>query len=102
MRKIKLIAMAASVAIVAGSLIGRGAVAEVGVTDDTIKIGSFGALTGPYYLYGKVIMDGAQLVYNEINEAGGIHGRKIEYIREDESLRSGDGHRRGEEADLSA
>ena len=84
MRSIKLIATVAAVTIAASSLIGRGAVAEVGVTDDTVKIGSFGALTGPYYIYGKVIMDGAQLVYNEINEAGGIHGRKIEYVREDD------------------
>ena len=60
------------------------AVAEVGVTDTTIKIGTFGALTGQYYTYGKVIMDGAQIVFNEVNAKGGIHGRKIEYIREDD------------------
>jgi branched-chain amino acid transport system substrate-binding protein len=84
MRRISLIATVAAVAIVASGLIGRGAAAEVGVTEDTIKIGSFGALTGQYYIYGKVIMDGAQLVYNEVNAAGGIHGRKIEYIREDD------------------
>jgi branched-chain amino acid transport system substrate-binding protein len=58
--------------------------AEVGVTDKTIKIGTFGAITGPYYTYGKVIMDGAQIVYNEVNEKGGIYGRKIEFIREDD------------------
>lgn len=56
----------------------------VGVTDDTIRIGTFGALTGPGYLYGKLIMNGAEIVYREANAAGGIHGRKIVYIREDD------------------
>lgn len=56
----------------------------VGVTDDTIRIGTFGALTGPGYLYGKLIMNGAEIVYREANAAGGIHGRKIVYVREDD------------------
>ncbi|MBI3325703.1 MAG: ABC transporter substrate-binding protein [Nitrospinae bacterium] len=56
----------------------------VGVTDDTIKIGSFGALTGPYYLFGKLIMNGAEVVYNDVNKQGGIHGRKLTLIREDD------------------
>jgi branched-chain amino acid transport system substrate-binding protein len=56
-----------------------------GVTADTIKIGFFGALTGPYYLYGKLVMNGADVVYNEVNRAGGIHGRKIQTVREDDA-----------------
>ena len=63
-------------------------VAEVGVTDTTIKIGTFGPMTGQYYTYGRTVMDGAQIVYNEINEKGGIHGRKIEYIREDDRCKA--------------
>lgn len=75
---------AASLAMAIGIAAATSAVAEVGVTDTTIKIGTFGALTGPYYIYGKVIMDGAQIVFNEANAKGGIHGRKIEYLREDD------------------
>jgi branched-chain amino acid transport system substrate-binding protein len=56
----------------------------VGVTKDAVKIGFIGALTGPYYLYGKLIMNGADVVYNEVNRAGGIHGRKIVTVREDD------------------
>jgi len=67
-----------------GIVAAAGAASEVGVTDTTIKIGTFGPITGPYYIYGKVIMDGAQIVFNEANAKGGIHGRKIEYIREDD------------------
>ena len=56
----------------------------VGVTADSVKIGYIGAMTGPYYLYGKLIMNGADVVYNEVNRAGGIHGRKIVTVREDD------------------
>jgi branched-chain amino acid transport system substrate-binding protein len=55
-----------------------------GVTADTIKIGSFGALTGPGYLYGKLPMNGIEVVFDQVNAAGGINGRKLELVREDD------------------
>ena len=55
-----------------------------GVTADEIKIGALGALTGPGYLYGRLIMNGAEVVYNEVNKVGGVHGRKIVLVREDD------------------
>ena len=55
-----------------------------GVTGDTIKIGTFGPLTGPNYLFGKLVMNGAEIVYSEVNKAGGIHGRKLVVVREDD------------------
>ncbi len=55
-----------------------------GVTKDTIKIGSFGALTGPGYLYGKLPMNGIEVVFDQVNAAGGINGRKLELVREDD------------------
>ena len=55
-----------------------------GVTADTIKIGTFGALTGPGYLYGKLPMNGVEVVFDEVNAAGGINGRKLELVREDD------------------
>lgn len=57
---------------------------QPGVTADTIKIGTFGALTGPGYLYGKLPMNGVDVVFDEVNKAGGINGRKLELIREDD------------------
>lgn len=63
----------------------QGAHAQVpGVTADTIKIGTFGALTGPGYLYGKLPMNGIDVVFDEINAKGGIHGRKLQLVREDD------------------
>lgn len=55
-----------------------------GVTTDTIKIGSFGALTGPGYLYGKLPMNGIDVVFDAVNAAGGVNGRKLELVREDD------------------
>ena len=55
-----------------------------GVTADTIKIGTFGALTGPGYLYGKLPMNGIDVVFDEVNAAGGINGRKLQLVREDD------------------
>jgi branched-chain amino acid transport system substrate-binding protein len=57
---------------------------QPGLTPTTIRIGSFGALTGPGYLYGKLAMNGVDVVFDEVNAAGGINGRKLELIREDD------------------
>src|SRR3981081_652693 len=57
---------------------------QPGVTADIIKIGTFGALTGPGYLYGKLVMNGVEVVFDEVNAAGGIHGRKLQLVREDD------------------
>src|ERR1700682_5286660 len=57
---------------------------QPGLTPTTIRIGSFGALTGPGYLYGKLAMNGIDVVCDEVNAAGGINGRKLELVREDD------------------
>jgi branched-chain amino acid transport system substrate-binding protein len=57
---------------------------QPGLTADTIKIGTFGALTGPGYLYGKLAMNGIEVVFDEVNAAGGINGRKLALVREDD------------------
>src|SRR6185369_8847660 len=58
--------------------------AETGVTDTTIKIGMFGPLTGAASINGYPISNGPIAVFNEVNAKGGIHGRKIEVINEDD------------------
>jgi branched-chain amino acid transport system substrate-binding protein len=55
-----------------------------GVTKDQITIGSFGSLTGPTYLYGKLTMNGVDAVFAKVNAAGGINGRKLVLVREDD------------------
>ena len=71
--------------VLAALFVGQAARAQVpGVTADKIRIGSFGALTGPGYLYGKLPMNGIEVVFDEVNAAGGINGRKLELVREDD------------------
>jgi len=57
--------------------------AEVGVTDKEIVIGSHLDLSGPIAMWGKQTKLGMQMRAREINEAGGIHGRKIRLVIED-------------------
>lgn len=54
-----------------------------GVTDAEILIGSFADLSGPAALLGLDAVNGARLRFDEINAAGGVHGRKIRFIAED-------------------
>ena len=69
----------------AGGVVASAAAQGVpGVTKDTIKIGTFGPITGPSYLYGKLAMNGIEVVFDEVNAQGGIHGRKLVLLREDD------------------
>ena len=58
--------------------------ADPGVTQDTITIGAFGPITGPAAYIGLGGRDGANLAIKEINAAGGINGRKLTMIFEDD------------------
>ena len=75
-----LTALGCALALVAGT-----ATAETpGVTDDTIKIALMVPLTGPAgATVGPGMSAGAQAVWKEVNEAGGVHGRMIEWVEED-------------------
>lgn len=61
-----------------------GAVAQTqGVSDDEITLGGATDLSGIFAVIGVSAMNGANLRFDEANEAGGVHGRKINYIVED-------------------
>ena len=57
---------------------------KTGVTDKTIKIGLFGPLSAPAGSAKKNVY-GAAAIYKDINDKGGINGRKIELIIEDDA-----------------
>jgi branched-chain amino acid transport system substrate-binding protein len=54
-----------------------------GVTKDEIVLGSIQDLSGPISGFGKQVRLGMMLRVDEINEQGGINGRKIKLIVED-------------------
>ncbi len=51
---------------------------------DTIKVGVIGPLTGPVARFGDYMREGIEIGVEEINSAGGIDGKKIELIFEDD------------------
>jgi len=55
-----------------------------GVTDDAIRVGMIADLTGPLAFIGQEISAGAALHVQDVNDHGGVHGRKIELIVEDD------------------
>ena len=57
---------------------------RTGVTDTSIKIGLFGPLTGPAGAAPRKSVFGAAAIYKDINDRGGINGRKIELVIEDD------------------
>jgi branched-chain amino acid transport system substrate-binding protein len=54
-----------------------------GVTDDSIKIGLVAPLTGPGAAFGKA-QHMVEALYREVNANGGIHGRQLELVIEDD------------------
>jgi branched-chain amino acid transport system substrate-binding protein len=57
--------------------------ATQGVTDTEIVIGSNGDLSGIFAAFNVGAIKAAQQVFEEVNAAGGIHGRKIRFVVED-------------------
>jgi branched-chain amino acid transport system substrate-binding protein len=49
----------------------------VGVSNDRITIGAFIFQSGPYAAIGVNGEEGMQAAFNEINDTGGVHGRKL-------------------------
>jgi len=72
------------------SLSGAVSAAEVGVTDTEITIGMFAPLSGPLAAYGVDPLNAAKLWYDQTNQKGGIHGRKIRVIAEDDKCSAQD------------
>lgn len=54
-----------------------------GVTDTTIVLGALTDLTGVYATLGKSMTQAQQLYFDQLNEAGGVCGRKIEMVVRD-------------------
>src|SRR5258705_661458 len=58
--------------------------ADPGITDTEIVIGDVEPLTGPPALLGVAASIGHKIAIAEANNAGGINGRKIKYVLEDD------------------
>jgi branched-chain amino acid transport system substrate-binding protein len=59
-------------------------------SQDTIKIGEFGSLTGDNASFGTSQNNGVQMAVKEINDSGGVLGKKIDLIVEDNETKQGE------------
>jgi branched-chain amino acid transport system substrate-binding protein len=59
--------------------------AETGVTDTEIRIGMWTPLSGPVALLGQSARDAVRLWAKDVNDRGGIAGRKINFIAYDDA-----------------
>ncbi len=64
---------------------GEGASADLprGVTADTITLGAYTDLSSNVAIWGVPAVNGQRMRFDEVNAAGGIHGRKIRFVVED-------------------
>lgn len=60
-------------------------------TRDVYKIAVVAPQTGPYALLGQSIINGAELAVTKANKEGGVNGKKITLIKEDDGSLVGEG-----------
>src|SRR5277367_3914291 len=65
------------------AIIGRASAATRGVSDTEVIIGSMTDLSGVTAVQGVNNANAIRLIFDETNAKGGIHGRKIKYVVED-------------------
>jgi branched-chain amino acid transport system substrate-binding protein len=56
-----------------------------GVTDKEVLVGSCSALEGPSQSLGTQTVNGAKVYFDQVNEEGGVHGRKLRLVAYDDS-----------------
>lgn len=62
-----------------------------GVTEDTIKVGNTAATSGAFAGVGVPFNEAIKAVFAEVNAAGGIGGREIEFITYDDGFNAANG-----------
>ena len=77
-------------AVAALGLAGPCMAGDPGLTDSEIVIGLFGPLSGPLVGYGIDPINAAKMWYDEVNQKGGIHGRKVRLVIEDDKCTASD------------
>ena len=78
------------VAVFSLGLVACDAIGGIGGGDEPYRIGVMESVTGPGETYGNVAVQAKQMAVDEINAAGGVNGRMIELIVEDEKCNAQD------------
>ena len=75
--------LGAAIAVVAGPALAQTKVTDQGISANEIVIGTHQDLSGPIKVWGVPVLNGMKQAVEEINAAGGIHGRKLRLVAED-------------------
>jgi branched-chain amino acid transport system substrate-binding protein len=62
-------------------------------TGEPLRIGMLTSLTGNFTPWGVQVRDGMQLAVNEVNQAGGVDGRRLELVVADDQSKAEEGAR---------
>jgi branched-chain amino acid transport system substrate-binding protein len=62
---------------------------ESAATSDVIKVGEFASLTGSEATFGQSSHNGTQLAIDDLNATGGLLGKKIQLLTEDDQSQAG-------------
>lgn len=84
MKKFISVMLAAAMAVTALTGCGSNSSSSSKKDADKYYIGGIGPTTGATAIYGTAVKNGAQIAVDEINAAGGINGKQIEYRFEDD------------------
>ena len=84
MKKFISVMLVAAMAVTALSGCGSNSGSSSKKDADKYYIGGIGPTTGATAIYGTAVKNGAQIAVDEINAAGGINGKQIEYRFEDD------------------
>lgn len=84
MKKFISIMLVAAMAVTALTGCGSNSGSSSKKDEDKYYIGGIGPTTGATAIYGTAVKNGAQIAVDEINAAGGINGKQIEYRFEDD------------------
>lgn len=82
--KKRFLALTLATGLLGTSLISCGGAKATNGSDNVIKIGAIGPLSGKASTYGQSVKNGAGLYIEEINKNGGINGKNIELVFEDD------------------
>lgn len=85
-RKLSLILAVLLVVSVFLSACGGSVETAQGVTEETVKVGNSIATSGPLAPVGVPFKAGIEAYFKMVNEAGGVNGRKIEYVHQDDEF----------------
>lgn len=84
----KLYSMISLVVIISMLVVGCGAKSEMaqGVTETTVKVGNSIATSGPLAPVGLPFKVGIEAYFKMVNDGGGVDGRTIEYVHQDDEF----------------